>query len=119
MPQSATLESTAAALPLLLTIPEVQRQLSGRTSLPDGRKGSSRSFVYNLITSGELQTAHFGRAVRVTRDSLLALIKRSTDPERQSQAPSETRVLLKKALVRSRRSPKQRRATAIPDSPGP
>jgi excisionase family DNA binding protein len=95
---------------MLLPISEVQRQLGG----------SSRSTIYNLIEAGELRTVHLGRAVRITRDSLLALVKRRTDPKRQPSPPSETRALLDTALARSgSRSPKRTRATAVADSPRP
>src|SRR5262245_6357264 len=60
------------ALPLLLRIPAVMQEL-----------GSSRSAVYELIANGDLQTAHLGRAVRVTRHSLLDFVTRRTDPARR------------------------------------
>jgi excisionase family DNA binding protein len=73
--------------------------------------GLSRSKIYELISDGELQTVHFGRAVRITADSLHALIQRRTDPVKQSPAPSETRVLLDRAVAR-RASGKPRKSTA-------
>ena len=60
---------------------------------------TSRSSVYDLIGSGNLQTAHLGRAVRVTRESLLALVARRTEPLRQPATSGGTRALLGKALV--------------------
>ena len=51
--------------------------------------GLSRSKIYELIAAGELQTAHFGRAVRITAESLHALVDRRTEPARQPPAASE------------------------------
>ena len=44
--------------------------------------GLSRSKIYELIAEGELQIAHFGRAVRIVADSLRALIARRAEPRR-------------------------------------
>jgi predicted DNA-binding transcriptional regulator AlpA len=100
----------AAALPLLLRIPTVMHQL-----------GSSRSAVYELIASGDLQTAHLGRAVRVTRESLLALVARRTEPARHPPAPSETRELLSNALARQGLKPPalKRGKHALPNASQP
>jgi hypothetical protein len=65
----ASQQRPAPSLPLLLSITETQRELGD----------SSRSAVYEFIASGDLETVHLGRAVRVTRESLLALIERCAD----------------------------------------
>jgi excisionase family DNA binding protein len=67
--------------------------------------GLSRSKVYELVDDGELTTVHFGRAVRITAESLHALIERRTDSPREPLAPSETRKLLSGALARQGRKP--------------
>jgi excisionase family DNA binding protein len=78
--------------------------------------GLCRSKIYELIAAGELQTAHFGRAVRITAESLQALIVRRTQPARQPPAPNETTELLKKAVARvSRKPPTRTRANALPE----
>jgi excisionase family DNA binding protein len=64
------------ASPLLLRISEVINAT-----------GLSRSTIYELIDAGDLQALHFGRSVRITADSLHALIARSSDaaPRRSSK----------------------------------
>ena len=37
--------------------------------------GFSRSFIYELISRGELRAIHIGRTMRITKDDLLAWIK--------------------------------------------
>src|SRR5262249_25475912 len=44
-------------------------------------------------------TVHFGRAVRITADSLQALIARRTEPARERTARSKTRALLESAIA--------------------
>jgi excisionase family DNA binding protein len=67
--------------------------------------GLCRAKIYQLIEQGELRTAHFGRSVRISAESLRDLIARRTDPPRQPPAPSETPKLLKKAAARFGRKP--------------
>jgi excisionase family DNA binding protein len=62
--------------------------------------GLSRSKIYDLISAGELQTVHFGKCVRITADSLHALIQRRADPVKQLPVPRETKPLLDRALTR-------------------
>src|SRR5262245_59252016 len=63
--------------------------------------GLSRSKIYELIGDGELRTAHFGKACRITADSLYALIQRRADPVKQPPAPNDTKKLLDKAVARA------------------
>ncbi|MHB8488535.1 MAG: helix-turn-helix domain-containing protein [Candidatus Dormibacteria bacterium] len=58
-------ERRARALALLLTITDVAERL-----------GCGRTFVYELISSGELETVKLGRLRRVPVASLDALIER-------------------------------------------
>ncbi|HXC75685.1 MAG TPA: helix-turn-helix domain-containing protein [Candidatus Acidoferrum sp.] len=53
------------ALALLLTVPEVAERL-----------GCGRTFVYELISTGELETVRLGRLRRVPVTALDALIER-------------------------------------------
>jgi predicted DNA-binding transcriptional regulator AlpA len=66
--------------------------------------GLSRSSIYDLIASGELVTCHFGRAVRITCESLRAVITRRTEPALERKARSKTRALLEKAHDARRKS---------------
>jgi hypothetical protein len=70
--------------------------------------GLCRAKIYQLIAAGELQTLHFGRAIRITALSLRELIARRLEPPRQPPAPSETTALLKKAVARPGRKPPTR-----------
>jgi excisionase family DNA binding protein len=110
--------------PLLYRIPDAVRTT-----------GLCRSKIYELINAGELRVLHFGRAIRITEQSLRELIARRTEPARQRPAQSETKKLLNKAVARachksacakrdtrpaqsdagrSGRLPERRRATAAP-----
>ena len=76
--------------------------------------GLCRSKIYELIAAGELETAHFGRAVRVTAESLHTLIARRIEPARKPAAPSETRA------PTGRKPPVRKRAKGVlPDAPQP
>lgn len=62
----AAAESTA---PVLLTIPQAGRMLAvGRTT------------VYALISSGELETVHIGRATRIPVESVHAFVEAQRRP---------------------------------------
>ncbi len=54
-------------LPLLLRVPEACEAL-----------GLSRETIRQLLVRGELEAVRFGSAVRITRSSIEALIKRRT-----------------------------------------
>lgn len=87
MRSSLEAQLTSLEVPLLYRVADAVRAT-----------GLCRSKIYELIAAGDLRTVHFGRAVRITAESLHTLIARRTEPARQAPAPRETKTLLTKAL---------------------